>query len=106
MSANQHSSSWQNINTREDVQYTQESGRNLLEREGRTDIYRCDRWIVGPFSPISLYDKFAHCSSPNSSAGGSLIVVRTWLRRQSHTLINLITTSYQSTSKPSELDPC
>eukprot|EP00964_Phaeocystis_antarctica_P137986 scaffold102615_cov63-Phaeocystis_antarctica.AAC.2 len=79
MSANQHSSSWQNINTREDVQYTQESGRNLLEREGRTDIYRCDRGIVGPFPPISLYCKFAqrlHCSSPKSSAGGSLIVVR------------------------------
>ena len=59
ISANQNSSSWQNINTRRCAIYAREQATPARERRENRHLFLRRVRIVGPFSPISLCCKFA-----------------------------------------------
>ena len=79
---NQHSSSWQNINTRRCATYAREQATPARERRGNRHVSMSarrqhNRWSVSP--PVNPSCKFARAAlqqPPKIRRNGSLIVVR------------------------------
>eukprot|EP00964_Phaeocystis_antarctica_P047347 scaffold27387_cov63-Phaeocystis_antarctica.AAC.5 len=80
ISANQNSSSWQNINTRRCAIYAREQATPARERRENRHLFLRRVRIVGPFSPISLLQVCqGHCSSPVANETKSLLTQLSWL---------------------------